>query len=61
MKCLEEGVGDNLWNIEVFQSRAEDTIDGFMNSADSEFECSTIVGRKFESIDDHANYLRDGG
>ncbi len=61
MNCLEEGVGDNIWNSEVFQSRAEDTIDRFMNSADFEFECSEIVGRRFENIDDHARYLRDGG
>jgi hypothetical protein len=61
MKCLEEGVDDNIWNSEVFQSKAEDTIDRFMNSADFEFECSEIVGRRFENIDDHASYLRDGG
>ena len=32
-----------------------------MNSADFEFECSEIVGRRFENIDDHATYLHDGG
>lgn len=32
-----------------------------MNSADFEFECSEIVGRRFENIGDHAGYLRDGG
>jgi hypothetical protein len=61
MNCLEDGVGDNIWQSEVFQSRAEDTIDRFMNSADFEFECSEIVGRRFENIDDHATYLWDGG
>ena len=61
MNCLEEGVDDNIWNSEVFQSRAADTIDRFVNSADFEFECSEIVGRRFENIDDHATYLRDGG
>jgi hypothetical protein len=25
------------------------------------FECSRIIGRRFEDIGDHASYLRDGG
>jgi len=37
-----------------------DTIDRFLKCADYEFECSEIVGRGFETIDDHAGYLRDG-
>jgi hypothetical protein len=61
MNCLEEGADDNIWISELFQARAEDTIDRFMESADFEFECSEIVGRRFETIDDHASYLRDGG
>ena len=36
-------------------------IDRFVESTDCEFECSAIVGRKFESIDDHAAYVREGG
>jgi hypothetical protein len=36
-------------------------IDRFLQSADYEFECSKIVGRKFESVADHACYLREGG
>ncbi|MFC1916780.1 C-GCAxxG-C-C family (seleno)protein [Chloroflexota bacterium] len=40
-----------------------DVIDRFIKSktADYRFECSEIVGRKFENIEDHAAYLRDGG
>ena len=38
-----------------------DTIEKFLESSDYEFECSKIVGREFEDIGDHANYLRDGG
>jgi len=38
-----------------------DVIDRFVESADYEFECSKIVGRKFESVGDHASYVRDGG
>jgi hypothetical protein len=40
---------------------ALDTIDRFLKCADYEFECSKIVGRKFESVEDHAAYLREGG
>lgn len=36
-------------------------IERFVENTDCEFECCKIVGRKFESIDDHAAYLRDGG
>ncbi|MFC2054110.1 C-GCAxxG-C-C family (seleno)protein [Chloroflexota bacterium] len=61
LNCLEEGVGDNIWNSEVFQSRSTDTIDRFLKSTDYEFECSEIVGRRFENIGDHAGYLREGG
>jgi len=33
----------------------------FLKSTDYQFECSEIVGRKFENISDHAAHLRDGG
>ena len=36
-------------------------IDRFLRGSDFEFECSKIVGREFESIADHADYLRGGG
>ena len=36
-------------------------IDRFVESTGREFGCSEIVGRRFENIDDHADYLRDGG
>jgi hypothetical protein len=41
--------------------RAEDAIERFLKSTDYEFECSEIVGRRFENIGDHADYLHDGG
>ena len=28
---------------------------------DNTFECSGIVGRKFENVHDHAGYLSEGG
>jgi hypothetical protein len=38
-----------------------DVIERFIKCSDHKFECSQIVGRKFESVADHANYLRTGG
>jgi hypothetical protein len=36
-------------------------IDRFVESTECEFECAQIVGRKFESVEDHAVFVRDGG
>ena len=47
--------------VEFKDPRALDTIDRFMKCTDYEFECSKIVGRRFDSVGDHAGYLRDGG
>ena len=41
--------------------RAVDAVERFLEAADYEFECSKIVGRKFENVADHADYLRAGG
>ena len=38
-----------------------DTIEKFLESSDYEFECSEIVGRKFEGVGDHADYISNGG
>jgi len=38
-----------------------ETVEKFLESSDYEFECSKIVGRQFESVDEHADYLRAGG
>jgi len=42
-------------------SQVSDLMDRFAGIADYEFECTEIVGRKFEDIGDHAGYLREGG
>ncbi len=57
MNSLKEGAG----KIEFQNPSALDAIDRFMKCTDDEFECSKIVGRRFENVDDHAGYLRDGG
>ncbi len=33
----------------------------FLEVSDYEFECSNIVGRKFENVEDHADYIACGG
>jgi len=40
---------------------ASAAIERFLESADYEFECHKIVGRKFENVADHSAYLREGG
>jgi hypothetical protein len=42
-------------------ARASKAIERFTKVSDYKFECSSIVGRTFDSVDDHADYLRDGG
>ena len=57
MKRVTEGTG----KVEYNSPEATEAIDRFVQSTDVEFECSKIVGRKFENVADHAGYLRDGG
>ena len=33
----------------------------FLPNSDYEFECAEIIGSKFENIDDHAKFIREGG
>ena len=56
MNHPEEPVG-----FDFTDSWVGEMIEKFLESTDFEFECSKIVGRKFENIDDHAEYLRAGG
>src|SRR4030042_1372944 len=56
MNSQKEGVSNK-----VISSRIDDIIKKFLKCTDFKFECSEIVGRKFENIGDHAGYLRDGG
>ncbi len=41
--------------------RASGIIDRFLRCTDYEFECSKIVGRRFENVGDHVRYLGGGG
>ncbi len=56
MNLRKEGLGNKAIN-----SRISDLIDKFIKNANYELECSEIVGRKFENIEEHAAYLRNGG
>ena len=47
--------------IDFKNPRATDAIDRFLKCTDSRFECSEIVGRRFEDVNDHAEFLRNGG
>jgi len=38
-----------------------DVIEKYLEAADYEFECAEVVGRKFENVEDHAEYLHTGG
>jgi len=57
MNRVKEGIG----KVEYNSPEATEAIDRFLQSAGFEFECSKIVGRKFENTADHARYLRNGG
>ena len=56
LKDNQEGV-----KIEMQNPRASAMIDKFVESSNYEFECAKIVGRRFEDVNDHACYLREGG
>jgi hypothetical protein len=57
MNSLKEGAG----RVGFKAPGALDAIERFLKCTDYEFECSAIVGRRFESVSDHACYLRNGG
>ena len=52
---------DGLKNLGFENPKAVEAMDRYLKSADYRFECAEIVGRKFESVADHAAYLRQGG
>jgi hypothetical protein len=57
MNRIEESGGKLAFK----EPRAQEAIEAFIKCTDYEFECSEIVGRKFENVADHAGYLRGGG
>lgn len=57
MRSIREGAG----KIDYKDPGALEIVNTFLKCTNYEFECSAIVGRKFESVDDHAAYLGGGG
>jgi hypothetical protein len=57
MKHIKDGDKDFAFNSPLTQA----AIERFLESTDYEFECSKIVGRKFENAADHAGYICAGG
>ena len=57
LKSLSDG---NLI-VDFNDPQAAEVVDTFVECSDYEFECAEIVGRKFENISDHSEYLRNGG
>lgn len=57
MKNITDGNSSVDFNSPI----AAAVVDNFVECTEYEFECAQIVGRKFENISDHANYIRDGG
>jgi len=57
MKISKEEDG----RVDFSDPRANDLIEKFMKCTDYEFECSKIVGRKFENVNDHAAHMSNGG
>lgn len=56
MNGSQEGLSNK-----VISRMTSDMIERFLRSTDYKFECTEIVGRNFESINDHAKYIREGG
>jgi len=61
MKMKGEDPELDLWKDDKFGARFETMVEKFLKASDYEFECAYIVGRKFEGIEDHAEYLQNSG
>jgi hypothetical protein len=57
MRDLEAGAEINGFSY----PRGDAAVEKYLESTDHKFECAGVVGRKFESLADHAAYLRQGG
>jgi hypothetical protein len=54
-------IGKEEGRIGFRDPRGQELADRFLKHTEFEFECSKIVGRKFQDVADHAAYLREGG
>jgi hypothetical protein len=56
MNTIKEG-----GKIDYKSPKALEVIEHFLKCTDYEFDCSKVAGRPFESVGDHAAYVREGG
>ncbi len=56
-----KALGQGAAKVDYQAPAALEVVERFLKCADYELECSRIVGRKFESVGDHADYLCQGG
>ncbi len=57
LRSLHQGAA----KVDYKSRRAQEAIDAFLKCTDYRFECSEIVGRKFESVRDHGSHVASGG
>jgi hypothetical protein len=57
MQQIEEGDA----KLDFKDPKAVEAIERFQKCTDYEFECREIVGKKFESVEEHATYIQNGG
>lgn len=55
-----EGINAGAKN-KVQQEKISQVTEAFLKTSSYEYECSEIVGRKFDDIDDHASHVHSGG
>lgn len=57
MKTVQEEGG----KLDYRDPRSQEIVDRFLGHTEYTFECEKIVGRRFDSVDDHAAFVRKGG
>jgi hypothetical protein len=61
LKAMNSSEGSQLDGLNYSGTWVNDMIEKFLESSDYEFECSEIIGRKFENVNDHAEHISSGG
>lgn len=61
MQKLRENPDIDLWKDPDFSAEFEVMVEKFLAASNYEFECANIVGRKFDSPQDHAEFIQGGG
>jgi C_GCAxxG_C_C family probable redox protein len=59
---MREGQGlTQLWGDKRFESRFESMVEQFLEAIDYEFECEKGIGRRFDTPEEHVEFLQGGG